>query len=157
VASNLVAALQSRFANSLDQLKLNSIARLTSARTVNSNDLKDYVRKGWTLTAPGCINLAHHNFNTFRMTVLNLVLKPAEHFCISQRLTRSLKIQPAKPESSFRRSKTTPKNVIEGIEISSPLESGDQMSRNLIPKTFQRIEARAVNFNNGFQHLGRTN
>jgi len=119
----------------LGQLKLNTVICFVSAGTVFSNNFNDYLRHGWAFAADGCFDFLFNEPDIVGVAVLNLLLKPAHGFRVSQSLAGALKVQPANPKSSFGCSETSSENVVESIEISSPSSSGDQTSGDFVPKT----------------------
>ncbi len=87
-----------------------------------------------------------------RMAMLNAVLKLTNSFCITKFLPRQIRVFPLQDKATISCTKTTSQNVIKGVQVLSPILTGNKNTTDLIKKTFQGRESRAIYFVNSLTH-----
>src|SRR5215470_5776180 len=114
------------------QHQANVAYRLFAACAVVSNDINQPVEDGRTDAGPCHLQSPRDVFSIGRMALLQLEVQVSDRLPIAQRLSGPRRISPSQHKTLFRCSKSSTQDVIEGVQISSPLSAGDQLTTDLI-------------------------
>ena len=122
------------------EFQSNTILGLVTTDAMNPDDLDEPVENGLT---PMFLRLADsllHRFTVQWVASLKTVVKLANCFVVSKTLSRECGVTPTNRKTIVGRAETTTENIIESVEVASPLCSWYQNRTNLIIELFQSVE-----------------
>src|SRR5262249_13739649 len=110
------------------------------------DDLHNPVKNGRSPVASSVIELPQKRVSSRWMTILEPGLQLPSGLWVSQPLTGDVRILPSNDVTFLRRPETTAQNVGECVEVSSPVDPGQQHSADLVKELGERRKAGPVNF-----------